>query len=147
MIASRLIARTAGQAARTTTRRSYATAERPPLAQGGNNRNVIIGLTTVSVTALGYFYMREASPGKDNVAANSSSAIVENQDNVQFSKPDPKRPKTREERQREGQHPEDLDDKYRANFGVRHAQKRVDEPPNNRNHQEMQNVSKQNAKQ
>lgn len=98
----------------------------------------------MSVTALGYFYMREASPGNNN---NRAGAIADGQDGTPFSKADPRRPKTREERQREGQHPEDMDDKYRAPFGVRHAQKRVDEPPSNRNHQEMQNLSKLNAKQ
>jgi len=146
MVASRQIARSALQAARTTSRRSYATADRPPLAHGGNNRNIIIGLTTVSVTAAGYFLVREKDPGSDNVTANKSGAIVNNFDAIQPPQLNAKPPKTREERQREGQHPEDLDPKYRAEFGRQHARKRVDEPPSNRNHQALSDKSKENAK-
>lgn len=147
MAASRQIARSAIQAARSTSRRSYATADRPPLAQGGSNRNVIIGLTGVSVTGLAYFFMREKNPGADNALANTSGAIVNNAERIQPPSTQPKPPKTREERQREGQHPEDMDEKYQAKFGVVHARKRVDEPPSNRHHQELANRSKENAKQ
>ncbi|KAH7034860.1 uncharacterized protein B0I36DRAFT_360327 [Microdochium trichocladiopsis] len=146
MIATRPVVRTALQAVRTTTRRSYATTDRPPLAQGGSNRNVIIGLTTVSVTALAYFYTREKNPGKDNTIANSSSAIVNNPEPLKFADRQPKPPKSREERQGDVQHPEDLDDSYRAPFGVQHARKRVDEPPSNRNHETLTQRAKENAK-
>lgn len=106
----------------------------------------IIGLTTVSVTGVAYFLFRETDPGSDNVAANKSDAIVNNFDAIQTPQLNARAPKTREERQREGQHPEDLDPKYRAEFGRQHARKRVDEPPSGRNHQALSDKSKENAK-
>ncbi|KAI1496575.1 hypothetical protein F5X99DRAFT_399905 [Biscogniauxia marginata] len=108
-------------------RRCYADSSgRPPLAHGGHNRTLIFGIVGVTVPALAWFALRDDAEQATKVAAPLLDPGL----------------KTREKREAEPsapkyKHAEDDDPELKAPFGQVHKRKRVDGPPDERNHQSL----------
>ncbi|KAI0160282.1 hypothetical protein GGR57DRAFT_414562 [Xylariaceae sp. FL1272] len=110
---------------------------RPPLSHGGNNRPIIIGLVA-AVPFLAYYIMSPSStrattettairgdPDSDPAARKRERAAVE-EDGPKYLHPETK-------------NPED----FKPAFGQLHKVKRVDSPPDERNHQALQDKQRQ----
>ncbi|KAI5926884.1 hypothetical protein F4810DRAFT_653963 [Camillea tinctor] len=99
--------------------------KRPPLVQGGNNRNIIIGLVGVTIPALAWFTLKDGPMQATNVAAPTLDPAL----------------KLNERRENESlpkyRHPEHEDPELKAPFGQVHKRKRVDGPPDDRNHKSL----------
>ncbi|KAI1259271.1 hypothetical protein F5Y18DRAFT_410270 [Xylariaceae sp. FL1019] len=110
---------------------------RPPLSHGGNNRPIIVGLVA-AVPFLAYYIIAPSrstandettsirgDPDSDPAARKRERAAVE-EDGPKYLHPEQK-------------NPED----YKPAFGQRHKVKRVDSPPDERNHQALQDKQRQ----
>ncbi|KAI1431588.1 hypothetical protein GGR50DRAFT_678803 [Xylaria sp. CBS 124048] len=122
--------------------RLYST-EGPPMSHGGKNRPLIIaGL--LGVPAIAYF-MIPPRPGQGvSAGAGAGTAKKTTADNVKRPGLDPAaRSRERKEVDDIGvpakyAHPEHLDpEEFKPAFGLKHKQKRVDYPPDERHHQAM----------
>ncbi|KAI1813317.1 hypothetical protein GGS20DRAFT_489799 [Poronia punctata] len=144
-------------------KRTYAT-ERPNFPGSGNinnnnNRNLLIG-ASVGLPALAYFMIPSPKP-EPAISVSSESETTMTPSSSTTSPPaTPKkqqlsgqanrshnRKKAEEEDEHGGPrylHPEMRDpDKYKPPFGQLHAKKRVDGPPDGRNHQNMSDRQRQ----
>ncbi|KAI1775642.1 hypothetical protein F4818DRAFT_440919 [Hypoxylon cercidicola] len=115
-------------------RRMY-TDKRPPLSQAGNNRTVIIALVAVALPTLAWFSMRTTKP---ITSTNVPSPV---------SDPAGKKRARRENEPDTPQalHPEQQDPELKAPFGAVHKPKRVDGPPDDRNHGSLSERNKNRA--
>ncbi|KAI0017665.1 hypothetical protein F4780DRAFT_584215 [Xylariomycetidae sp. FL0641] len=131
-------------------RRAYSDG-RPPLPQGGNTRPIqglspththvhpgsFLALVAVTIPALAWYTLgggaakagQPASDGRPPAALNPAERMRQRRAD------EPDAPKYK--------HPEHEDPKFRARFGEPHAQKRVDSPPDGRNHQALQDRNRQ----
>ncbi|KAI1847639.1 hypothetical protein JX265_000877 [Neoarthrinium moseri] len=133
--------RAAQQLARGAGARSYSSANPPP-AQGGANRTLILGLVAVTVPAV-YLLSTRNAKAQEKPAAEKTHAPPQ-------VHPDPaERARLAKEKlaANDGkvkyEHPEHLEpDKYKPAFGRVHERKRVDGPPDGRNHQELHDRQK-----
>ncbi|KAI1341344.1 hypothetical protein F5Y15DRAFT_353834 [Xylariaceae sp. FL0016] len=119
-------------------RRTYADlGNKPPPSQGGSNRNVILGLAFAAVPVLAYLIMREPA-----VVAPASSTVADHG-------LDPaERSRARKEAGDDGKpkytHPEhENPEEFKPPFGQQHKRKRVDGPPDDRNHQSLADRQRQ----
>ncbi|KAI0173369.1 hypothetical protein GGR52DRAFT_571882 [Hypoxylon sp. FL1284] len=105
-------------------RRTYASGHHPPLSQGGRNRPVIIGLFGLAVPAWAWIYTQQT---KSMVAPNLPGHALDPAERARTKRENaPSEPAH--------VHPEHHDPDLKAPFGVVHKQKRVDDPPDDRNH-------------
>ncbi|KAI4867502.1 hypothetical protein F4820DRAFT_445950 [Hypoxylon rubiginosum] len=115
-------------------RRAYSD-KRPPLSHGGNNRTVIIALVAVAIPALAWFSMRTTKPVTSTNVPSPTLNPAE-------------RSRTKRENERDtpqALHAEQEDPELKAPFGALHKAKRVDGPPDGRNHQALSDRRKERA--
>ncbi|KAK7931411.1 hypothetical protein PG985_002123 [Apiospora marii] len=144
--ATRSAARTLGRTSQTSSRvdacrtgRTYATMDKPPPSQGGNNRAIGLALVGLTLPALYLYSSRSASGTHPTAAAAAQTAASARPDLDPAGKT---RAKKEESAANGGQpkhmHPEDHDPAaFKPGFGRQHERKRVDGPPDARNHQEL----------
>ncbi|KAI1489711.1 hypothetical protein F5X96DRAFT_594807 [Biscogniauxia mediterranea] len=119
--------RAAAMARHQISKRSLTTnSERPSLAQGGHNRNIIIGVAAITVPALAWFAMRDDSVHATKVAAPTLDPAMKTHERHENASNLPKY-----------NHPEDEDPELNVPFGQVHKRKRVDGVPDERNHKAM----------
>ncbi|KAK7942839.1 uncharacterized protein PG986_011952 [Apiospora aurea] len=122
------------------TSRTYSSQHKPPPSQGGNNRAIGIALIGLTLPAL-YLYTSRSASGTHPTAA--AQRDIE----AGYKRPDldpaGKVRATKEETAANGgqskhMHPEDRDpETFKPPFGLQHPRKRVDGPPEERNHQAL----------
>ncbi|KAM0807400.1 hypothetical protein AB5N19_07740 [Seiridium cardinale] len=123
--------------------RAYANSGKPPLSHGGSNRNIIIALVGISLPTLYLWQTRNANTHVKPLPDGHPTAASPNTD------PAGKARAAKEQAQeRDGkvkyEHPEDRDpEKFKPEFGRLHERKRVDGPPDGRNHQELHDRQRQ----
>ncbi|KAH9888189.1 hypothetical protein F4778DRAFT_410940 [Xylariomycetidae sp. FL2044] len=120
-----------------TLRRTYADGHKAPLSQGGNNRGLIIGFVGIAVPTIAYLSTRRAAgvdidPAKMPSAPPALDPAAKKREKKET---EPGTPKYK--------HPEHEDPELQASFGRVHKQKRVDGPPDDRNHQSLQDRQRQ----
>ncbi|KAI1758998.1 hypothetical protein GGR53DRAFT_528192 [Hypoxylon sp. FL1150] len=115
-------------------RRTYAD-ERPPLSHGGNNRPIIIALVAVTIPGLTWFFMRKDKPITPSSVSSPDLDPAERIRSRRENESDTPRPI----------HPEHEDPELKAPFGVVHKRKRVDGPPDDRNHASLSERNKSKA--
>ncbi|XXG94995.1 hypothetical protein Hte_001255 [Hypoxylon texense] len=115
-------------------RRTYSD-KRPPLSHGGNNRTVIIALVAVAIPTLAWFSMRTTKPV---APTNVPSPTLDPAERTRV-----KRENAPDTPQR--LHAEQQDPELKAPFGALHKAKRVDSPPDERNHQSLSDRSRERA--
>ncbi|KAH6647673.1 hypothetical protein BKA67DRAFT_649391 [Truncatella angustata] len=111
---------------------------KPPMSQGGSNRNIIIALVGLSIpTALLWRSQNKtaaAQPVPEDYPTPASPNL-EPADRVRVGK---ERAEARNG-QVKYEHPEDREpERFKPAFGRLHEKKRVDGPPHGRNHQELE---------
>ncbi|KAK8069700.1 hypothetical protein PG994_006316 [Apiospora phragmitis] len=122
------------------TGRTYSSQHKPPPSQGGNNRAIGIALIGVTLPAL-YLYSSRSASG------THATAAAQRDTEAGYQRPDlDPAGKTRASKealeaaggQRKHTHPEHLDpETFKPAFGRQHQRKRVDGPPDGRNHQAL----------
>ncbi|KAF7542035.1 hypothetical protein G7054_g144 [Neopestalotiopsis clavispora] len=123
------------------TKRTYATAGKPPLSQGGHNRNLIIALVGISLPTL-YLWQTRNSQSAARPVDHPVPAVMN-------SDPAAKARAAKEAKEERGgtvkyEHPEDREpERYKPAFGRQHERKRVDGPPDGRNHAELHERQRQ----
>ncbi|KAK6851277.1 hypothetical protein PG990_007828 [Apiospora arundinis] len=140
---ARSAARTFGQALRADTcraARTYSTTHKPAPSQGGNNRFIALGLIGLTLPAL-YLYTSRSASGTHPTAAVQRDAEA-GYKRSHLDPADKARARKEEIAAAGGQpkhmHPEDEDPAtYKPGFGRQHQRKRVDGPPDGRNHQAL----------
>ncbi|ETS78047.1 hypothetical protein PFICI_10109 [Pestalotiopsis fici W106-1] len=117
------------------TNRTYATAGKPPMSQGGSNRNIIIALVGVSLPTLYLWQTRNSHYQTRSIDHPPPAALN--------SDPAARARAAREALEERGgkvkyEHPEDREpERFKPAFGRQHERKRVDGPPDGRNHHDL----------
>ncbi|KAK8045268.1 hypothetical protein PG993_005292 [Apiospora rasikravindrae] len=122
------------------TSRTYSSQHKPPPSQGGNNRAIGIALVGLTLPAL-YLYTSRSASGTHPTAA----AVRDLEAGYKPPELDPAgktRAKRAETEANDGKpkhmHPEDHHPElFKPEFGRQHMRKRVDGPPDERNHQAL----------
>ncbi|KAK8097940.1 uncharacterized protein PG998_013426 [Apiospora kogelbergensis] len=129
------------QAMQVGTSKTYATHAKIPPSQGGNNRTIAIAVAGLTLPALYLFSSRSASG--THPTAEAAQRDAEAAQRRAASDPAAKARARKEELAASGGqpkhiHPEHLDpETYKPAFGRQHQRKRVDGPPDGRNHQAL----------
>ncbi|KAK8116093.1 hypothetical protein PG984_012595 [Apiospora sp. TS-2023a] len=142
--ATRSAARTLGRKGQTSrveagrTSRTYATSDKPPPSQGGNNRTIGTALVGLTLPAL-YLYTSRSDSGTHPTAAAAQDAGYKRPDLDPAAKARARKEETLANGgQPKHMHPEDHDPAaFKPEFGRQHQRKRVDGPPDGRNHKDL----------
>ncbi|ORY62529.1 uncharacterized protein BCR38DRAFT_486799 [Pseudomassariella vexata] len=120
-------------------KRPYAT-QRPPLSHGGSNKPIIIGLVALTVPATYMAYQRTevaySTPFPDDPAKIPTPPQLDPVARFRNAK-------EANANGRKHLHPEHLEPEvYKPAFGRVHQRKRVDGPPDGRNHKDLNDRNK-----
>ncbi|KAI4604106.1 hypothetical protein KJ359_000234 [Pestalotiopsis sp. 9143b] len=125
------------QAGTLSTKRTYSASGKPPLSHGGYNRNLIIALVGISLPTLYLWSTRNSAAVSAGLPEGHHSPAELQSDPAARSR------LAKEQLEARGgkvkyEHPEDREpERFKPAFGRQHERKRVDGPPEGRNHAEL----------